>query len=45
MNRIGNYVQRIGWPALLVFFVGLGTHCSSEEVAQPDLGLQCTAMG
>ena len=45
MNRIGNYVQRIGWPAVLVFFVGLGTHCSSEEVAQPDLGLQCTATG
>ena len=45
MNRIGNYVQRIGLPAVLVFIVGLGIHCSSEEVAQPDLGLQCTATG
>ena len=45
MKRIVNYVRRIGLPAALVFAVGLGIHCSSEEVSPPDLGLQCTATG
>lgn len=45
MKRTATFVQRLSRSMLLLWAVGVGINCSTEEVSLPDLALQCTQTG